>query len=107
MITIHGAPSGEYDLSNITITDGVAQNITWKNKRVGETTTKSGTGVATSFTIPHDLGTKPSQFNVIPNNSAAANIAYITTDSTNLTINYTVAPANGTNNLAYTWWADK
>ena len=50
---------------------------------------------------------KPTTFDVKGNNSISNNISYITVDATNITIFYAKAPANGTNNLSYTWWANK
>ncbi|QEM12273.1 glycosyl hydrolase family 28-related protein [Mucilaginibacter rubeus] len=63
--------------------------------------TASGTGSATVISIPHSLGTTPSWFTAVATNGAAGNIGYITADSTNININYAVAPVAGTNNLAY------
>ena len=65
--------------------------------------TGSGTGAATTISIPHGLTsiTSNSIAVVTPINAASAGISYVTTDATNLNIIYTVAPANGTNNLSY------
>jgi len=67
------------------------------------TATGSGTGSATSIVIAHGVSgvTTASSVIVTPNNAAAAGISYVTIDATNVTIVYTTAPANGTNNLAY------
>lgn len=63
----------------------------------------SGTGVATTISIAHGLSgiTTSSAVVVTPNNAASAGISYATVDATNVNIVYTVAPANGTNNLLY------
>jgi len=69
------------------------------------TSTQSGTGSATTFTIAHNLGLIPTYFNVIAGNSATTGISYITADATNITVHYTSAPASGTNNLTFYWEA--
>jgi len=65
--------------------------------------TGSGTGAATTISIAHGLTgvTSSSIAMVQPINAASAGISYVTTDSANINIVYTVAPANGTNNLSY------
>ena len=67
--------------------------------------TQSGNGSTTSFTIAHGLtGITSSSFVIVtPRTAAAANIAYVTTDATNITIVYTTAPANGSNNLTWSY----
>jgi len=67
--------------------------------------TQSGTGAATSFNIAHGLGAIPTYFSAVANNAATSNIQYITADATNITVFYSVAPANGTNNLTWKWFA--
>lgn len=66
---------------------------------------QSGNGTTTSFNIPHTLGVNPSYFNVVAISQAAGNIAYITSNSTNITVYYSVAPITGTNNLSWNWIA--
>lgn len=65
--------------------------------------TASGTGAATTIVIPHGLtgisGT--SKVIVQPLNAASAGVSYVTIDATSVSVVYTVAPANGTNNLNY------
>ncbi len=67
--------------------------------------TQSGNGTSTSFNIPHGLGTTPTYWNAVAISQAAGNISYITANSTNIIVNYAVAPATGTNNLAWNWIA--
>lgn len=67
--------------------------------------TQSGDGSTTSFTIAHSLSTTPSYFNAVANNEATANIQYVTADSTNITVHYSTAPASGTDNLVWAWIA--
>lgn len=67
--------------------------------------TQSGNGSTTTFNIAHGLGTTPAYFNAVAKNAATAGIAYITADSTNIAVNYTTAPASGTDNLDWTWIA--
>lgn len=65
--------------------------------------TASGTGAATTISIPHGLknisGISPVL--VQPLNAASAGIQYSTIDATNVNVMYTIAPALGTNNLNY------
>jgi len=67
-------------------------------------TTLSGTGLATSFNIPHGITGTPKAI-VMEGSSDATGIDYITIDSTNITVHYTIAPSSGTNNLTYYWIA--
>jgi hypothetical protein len=75
----------------------------WENSSTSNTYTASGTGSATTITIPHGLTNVTSSSLVWVNakNAASANIGYVTIDATNVYINYTTAPASGTNNLLY------
>lgn len=63
----------------------------------------SGTGASTTITIPHGLTgiTAASKVIVQPLNSASAGVTFATIGSVNIVINYTIAPAAGTNNLNY------
>lgn len=66
--------------------------------------TASGNGSATTIVIPHGLTgvSTISAVTVSARNAASAGISYVTSDATNISIVYTVAPASGTNNLSYT-----
>lgn len=65
--------------------------------------TASGNGSSTAIVIPHGLTGITSASSVIPfpNSAAAAGLVSASIDATNITINYTVAPPAGTNNLIY------
>ena len=67
-----------------------------------------GDGTTTSFTIPHSLIAVPRRFSVLSGNAAAgdAEIRSVTPWSTNLTVAFKTAPANGTNNITLHWWAE-
>jgi len=67
------------------------------------TATGSGTGAATTISFAHGVSGVTSVNSVIvtPNNAAAAGLIYVTLDATNVNVVYSVAPASGTNNLAY------
>lgn len=67
--------------------------------------TQSGDGSTTSFTIAHGLSTTPTYFNAVANNAATADIQYVTADGTNITVHYSTAPASGTDNLTWAWIA--
>lgn len=63
----------------------------------------SGTGSATTISVPHGLtGVTASSFAIAQaKNAASSGISYVTTDVTNINIFYSVAPPAGTNNLYY------
>ena len=69
------------------------------------TSIQSGTGSATTFNIAHGLFTTPSNAVVTPGSSAANSAFYVTLGVTNITLNYTSAPASGTNNMTWYWRA--
>lgn len=75
-----------------------------KGAKNGGTATATGTGSATTFTIAHGLFAAPSNVSVTPNN-LASKYDWITKDSTNITINYSVAPSNATA-LSWFWMTD-
>ncbi len=85
--------------STTSIYDGAA----WQNSVRSGTYLASGTGAATTITVPHGLSgiTSTSIKTVTPNNAASAGISYVTIDATNVNIVYTVAPILGTNNLSF------
>lgn len=66
---------------------------------------QSGDGVQTDFTIPHSLSDTPLMWLVTPASADAKGEWYATADATNITVHYTTAPANGTNNLKWNWMA--
>ncbi len=69
------------------------------------TVTASGTGSATTISIPHGLSgiTGASSLQLTPRNSASGSILYADVDGTNIYIYYSTAPASGTNNLKYSY----
>lgn len=66
----------------------------------------SGDGTTTQFTIQHGLVSTPSRVLVTPCSLDAAGTMYVTVDSTNIYVNYSVAPPAGTNNVCLYWWAE-
>lgn len=63
--------------------------------------TLSGDGTATTFNIPHGVGSTPSHFDAQATTAAAGGISYVTADATNIIVHYVAAPVAGTNNLSY------
>jgi hypothetical protein len=65
--------------------------------------TASGTGVATTISFAHGLTgiTSASIISLVAKNAASGGFSYVTTDATNVNVVYTVAPANGSNNLSF------
>ena len=96
----NGTPTLEGQSAN-TVYDGSSTKYTDK----GGTSTQSGTGAQTAFTIAHGLIATPSKWSVTAQSAAAATPFYVTADATNLTVTYTTAPASGTNNVVLTWLA--
>ena len=74
---------------------------------------KTGTTVATSngteiiYAILHGLTAIPSYYNVIATSEQAANISYVTANSTQLLIHYVNPPVAGENNLSWNWQVKK
>jgi lysophospholipase L1-like esterase len=89
----------EWDGTNYTVVSKFAAGLTTGSS------TQSGNGSTTTFTIAHGLANITSASNVLvtPRTSAAAGTFYVTTDATNINIIYTTAPASGTNNLTWTY----
>lgn len=74
------------------------------NSRTG-VSTQSGTGARVTFTIPHGLPEQPSYINISANTQDAGGWRYVNSDSVNLYIYYSVAPAAGADNLRWSWIA--
>ncbi len=68
---------------------------------------QSAKGSDLIFLIPHGLPDAPSYFNVVPTSQEAANISYVTANSTFLFIHYTTPPSAGTGNLSWNWQVKK
>jgi hypothetical protein len=78
----------------------------WQNSgRTFGSSTQSGNGSTTSFTIAHGLSgvSSTSYLNLTPRTSGAGGFTYVTTDATNITIFYTIPPPSGSNNLIWTY----
>lgn len=91
--------------TNTGIANGIWQLQNQINAMKIGTSTQSGNGTSTSFTIPHTLGAVPTYANAVPKTAAAGNISYQTWDATNITVFYSVAPVAGTNNLNWAFTA--
>lgn len=65
------------------------------------TKTFSSTGLLTSFTFSHLLGTTPTSVFIEALTQDARDYSHITYNSTTVTINYPIAPPVGTNNLIF------
>jgi len=65
--------------------------------------TGSGNGSSTTISLPHGVSgiTTTSFATAQARNAASSGIVSVTADATNVIIVYSVAPANGTNNLSY------
>ena len=66
----------------------------------------SGDGTTTQFSIPHGLVSTPNYVVVTPCSVGAMGSLYVTVDSTNIYVNYSVAPPAGTNNVCLYWEAE-
>lgn len=71
----------------------------------GGTSTKSGDGSTTAFTIAHGLTTTPKEFLVTAGSAVAAAPFYTTADATNITVTFVTAPVSGASNLVLNWRA--
>jgi len=68
------------------------------------TATPAANGVVTAFTIAHGLGSAPAYVSVVPRNALSAALCYVTSDATNITVTYLVAPLTGS--LGFSWSAE-
>ena len=70
--------------------------------------THSGDGVATAFTVTHNAGFTPSRVELTPTTAAAAAAHYISAKTTTtFVITFAAAPANAANNVKFEWVAYK
>ena len=79
---------------------------TGKLSRNSGTTTFSGDGTTTQFSIAHGLVSTPTKVLVTPMTADAAADFYVTADDTYIYINYKSAPPSGTDNLKFSWFAE-
>lgn len=86
----------------INIGGGGNSNVIQKNGKA----TFNGTGVLLTFLIAHTLDTIPSSVQVTPSTLDSLYPYYVTVNSTNISINYTIAPPTGTNNISFFWTAN-
>jgi hypothetical protein len=97
------------DATNITVTYGMAPrsgtgNVTlnWSAfVGTGGTQSFDGDGTTKVFSIPHGLTATPTTANVTPATADACGSFFLTLDSTNINVNYGIAPRSGTANVAY------
>jgi len=98
--------------SNYVLTNDISK-LRLKGCKFGEfrsensgTATFSGDGTTTQFSIAHGLVSTPTKVLVTPMTADAAADFYVTADDTNIYINYLTAPAAGTDNLKFSWYAE-
>jgi hypothetical protein len=68
--------------------------------------TFSGDGVTAQFVIAHGLAGAPSVVNVTPASADASGDFYITSDASNIYVNFISAPPTGTDNVVLNWSAE-
>ena len=68
--------------------------------------TFSGDGSTTQFLIPHNLPKKPETYSVVPLTPDADAPRTVSADGTNIIITFDTAPASGTDNLKFAWYAE-
>lgn len=84
-------------------TNSGATDIEWASldsERVGKSTA-SGNASTTVFNIAHGLGSNPTY--AFATCSSVTNLYTYTTDSTNIVVTFSTAPASGTNNVIIYW----
>lgn len=93
--------------STVIIDDSGTNNVLKENEGYvtenSGTETRSGDGSATSFSWEHGLGAAPTSISVNPGSADAAGMQYVTTDATNITVNFEGPPVSGTSNLTWYW----
>jgi len=80
-------------------------NVGYTTENSG-TATFSGDGSTTQFKIEHGLVSTPSKVLVTPMSADAAGDFYVTADADYIYINYSSAPASGTDNVKVSWYAE-
>jgi hypothetical protein len=88
-----------------TTTPTTAKTANEQLKSYSGTATHNGTGTATSFSVPHLLGEKPTFVQITPTSNDAAGFDHVEADAKIITVFYTVAPPEGTNNVTFNWFA--
>jgi len=83
----------------------IKRNLGYVTENSG-TATFSGDGSTTQFKIAHGLVKAPSKVLVTPMTADAAGDFYVTADDTYIYINYSTAPASGTDNVKVSWYAE-
>lgn len=83
--------------------DGCSGNYPKTNN--SGTTTFTGDGSTTTFTIPHGLVAQPSKYFVQPLNADARAYSSVSADATNISVTFDTAPASGTT-LTFYWYAE-
>lgn len=72
----------------------------------GGTYTADGTGAQTVFNIAHNLTTdEPRIALAVPGNAVSSAAHHVSKDATNVIITFAVAPASGTGNVVFNWYA--
>jgi len=71
----------------------------------GLSATQSGNGSTSSFNIAHGLSKAPTYAIATAQTQDAIGPLWVTSDATNITINYATPPRSGTNNLRWYWRA--
>ena len=103
---IYGKVSGNPKNIEDTATDTVIRRMEGYLTENSGAATFSGDGATTQFSIAHGLVKAPSKVLVTPMTADAAPDFYVTADDTYIYINYLTAPASGTDNLKFSWYAE-
>ncbi|AYQ31981.1 hypothetical protein [Runella sp. SP2] len=82
-----------------------AKTATEQTRSYSGTSTHSGTGTATSFSVPHLLGEKPVFVQITATSNDAGNYDHVEADTKLITVFYKVAPPEGVNNVTFNWFA--
>lgn len=68
--------------------------------------TFNGDGAALAFTINHTLGSVPTSYNVQPTAAGSAGAHFVSSvTATTIVVTFAAAPAIGTGNVAFNWFA--
>lgn len=84
--------------------DRMMLDVRSEYKETGEAVfSGDSTGGVTQFSITHNLGKVPGDYDVLATSADAAGDYYVNATSTSLDVNYNTAPADGTDNVTLKW----
>lgn len=105
--TLNILPNEDLTSIIVKINSYLASLVTPTNYTItGGVNDQTANGLSLVYNIPHNLGSIPSTYTVEAHNSNTNPDFFITTDSTNIKINFSIAPSQGSQ-ISFVWSATK